>query len=298
MATLTLKETSATTAPKGQGSATYKYELITDSVIISPLLALDISRALGVPVRGVRLDEANWYAQNFSVTRNQANRLHWDIEVQFGPPPEGEDQEQQKDDDPLKRPRVYDIQYIEQEYVIDKARNRESFGTVFTRAPGTLGPVVNSCWKRPDEPIVDTERNCTIVIEKNYASLGEIMSLNETYQRTTNSDTCNVGGEEVGPNRLKYLCTRSGGRQQEGDTVYYPGITEIELKKTTDRIIDNVGYEYWDDDAADFVRAKDKDGEFVGDPVNLNLDGTKNDGDPVTISYYYLTEVAYASFFS
>lgn len=298
MATLTLKETSCQTGPKGTGSATYKYELIADSTIISPLLALDIARGLGVPQHGVRLDEAYWFALNFNVDRNQNHRNHWDITVQFTPPPEGEDEEQQTEDNPLDRPPVYDIQYIEQEYVIKEARNRTSFGTVFTRAPGTLGPIVNSCWKRPDEPLVDTERNCIIVIEKNYASLGDIMALNETYQRTCNSDTCDVGGQSISANRLKYLCTRSGGRQQEGDVVYYPGITEIELKKTTDLTFDNVGYEYWDDDAADFVRAKDKDGEFVGDPVNLNLDGTKNESDPITLTYYHLSEVAYSSFFS
>lgn len=297
MATCTLKETSAKTAAKGAGSATFKYELIADSVIYDPLDALAIARGLGVPAYGTALTSAYWFAQDFTVDRNQGNRNVWDIVVTFTPPPDGEDNTQQVEN-PLARPAVYDIQYIEQEYVIEQARNVESFGTVFTRAPGTLGPIVNACYRRPDEPIVDTERNCIIVIEKNYPNLGAIMAFNEAYQRTCNSDTCNVGGQSISARRLKFLCTRSGGRQQEGDVVYYPGITEIELKKTTDKILDNVGYEYWNDEEADFERAKDKDGEFVGDPVNLNLDGTLNTGDPTTISYRYLTEVAYASFFS
>lgn len=297
MATCNLKKTSGKTGAKGSGSVTLQYELIADSVIIDPLDALAVARGLGVPQYGAQLDTAYWFAQDFSMDRNEGNRSHWDIVVTFSPPPEGEDDEQQNEN-PLARPAVYDIQYIEQEYVIEEARNVESFGTVFTRAPGTLGPIVNACYRRPDEPIVDTERNAVIVIEKNYPSLGAIMAFNESFQRTCNSDSCNVGGQSIAARRLKYLCTRSGGRQQEGDVIYYPGITEIELKKTTDKILDNVGYEFWNDDDADFERAKDKDDEFVGDPVNLNLDGTLNTSDPTTISYRYLTEVAYSGFFS
>lgn len=297
MATCTLKETSAKTAAKGAGSATLKYQLIADSVMTDPLDALAVARGLGVPAYGTALSSAYWFAQDFSVDRDPNNRNVWDITVTFSPPPDGEDDAQQVEN-PLARPAVYDIQYIEQEYVIEEARNVESFGTVFTRAPGTLGPIVNACYRRPDEPIVDTERNSIIVIEKNYPTLGAIMAFNEAYQRTCNSDECVVGGQIIGERRLKFLVAASQGRQQEGDVVYYPARIEIELKKTTDKILDNVGYEYWNDEEADFERAKDKDGEFVGDPVNLNLDGTLNTGDPTTISYRYLTEVAYAGFFS
>ena len=297
MATLTLKETSCQTGPKGTGSATYKYELITDSVIISPLTALAISRGLGVPAHGVRLDDANWYALNFSVDRNPANRSHWYVTAQFTPPPEGEDQTQQTQN-PLARPPVYDIQYIEQEYVIKEAKNVQNLTYGAGRAPNTLGPIVNGLLRRPDEPVVDTERNCIIVIEKNYASLGAIMALNEAYQRTCNSDTCNVGGQSITARRLKYLCTRSGGRQQEGDVVYYPGITEIELKKTTDRILDNVGYEFNNTLLGGISRATTEDGDFTGDPVNLDLNGEYIADSTTTITYRYLTEVAYAGFFS
>jgi hypothetical protein len=297
MASCNLKKTSGKTGAKGTGSIALEYELITDSVILDPLDALAIARGLGVPQYGAQWSNAYWFAQDFSMDRIDGNRAHWDITVTFSPPPEGEDDEQQNEN-PLARPAVYDIQYIEQEYVIEEARNVEAFGTVFTRAPDTLGPIVNACYRRPDEPIVDTERNGVIVIEKNVPTLGAVMALNNTYARTCNSDTCTVGGQSIDPRRLKFLCARSGGRQQEGDIVYYPAIIEIEIKKTTDKILDNVGYEYWNDDADDFERAKDKDGEFVGDPVNLNLDGTLNESDPTTISYRYLTEVAYSGFFS
>ena len=297
MATLSLKETSAKTGAKGSGSAVLTYELIADSVIIDPLDALAVARGLGVPAYGTALTSAYWFAQDFSVDRNENNRSVWDIVVTFSPPPDGEDDTQQVAN-PLLRPAVYDIQYIEQEYVIEQARNVENLTFGAGRVPGTLGPIVNGLLQRPDEPIVDTERNCVIVIEKNYATLGSIMSLNESFQRTTNSDACTVGGQSISARRLKYLCTRSGGRQQEGDVVYYPGITEIELKKTTDKVIDNVGYEFNNTLLGGISRATTDDGDFCADPVNLDHNGEYIAEEKTTISYRYLTEVAYAGFFS
>lgn len=301
MATVTLKDTSATTAAKGAGSAVYKYELIADSVIIDPLDALAIARGLGVPAYGTLLTSAYWFAQDFKVNRNQNNRNCWDIEVTFSPPPDGEEEDQQIEN-PLARPAIYDVQYVEQEFVIEQARNREAFGAVFTRAPGTYGPIVNATFDRPDEPKVATTRNAVIIIEKNYPDLGAIMALNEQYQLTTNSDTVNIGGQNIGPNRLVYLGTFSGGRQQEGDVVYFPGRTEIELKKTSDLVLMNVSYKGWDPDAGEYVEATVKTlggtTERASDPVNINLDGEFCGDETTTISYYYLDEVVYSSFFS
>lgn len=300
MANCTLKETSAKTGPKGSGSAVFKYELIADSVIIDPLDALAVARGLGVPQYGTALGSAYWFAQDFSVDRNQNNRNHWDITVTFSPPPDGEDDSQQNEN-PLARPAVYDVQYVEQEFVIEQARNREAFGPVFTRAPGTYGPIVNATFDRPDEPKVATTRNAVIIIEKNYPDLGAIMALNEQYQLTTNSDTVNIGGESIAPNRLVYLGTFSGGRQQEGEVVYYPGRTEIELKKTSDLVLMNVSYKGWDPVAAEYVEAtvKGQNGtkERASDPVNIDLNGEFCGDTTTTISYYYLDEVAYSGFF-
>lgn len=296
MATCNLKETSAATGPKGSGSATLTYELIADSVLLSPLTALSVARGLGVPSHGAQLDDAYWFAQNFKVDRNKSNRSHWDIEVTFSPPPDGEDDDQQNEN-PLARPAVYDIQYVEQEFVIEQARNVEPFGPVFTRAAGTYGPIVNATFDRPDEPKIATTRNAVIVIEKNYPSLGAIMALNEQFQLTTNSDSCNVGGESIAPNRLVYLGTFSGGRQQEGDVVYYPTRTEIELKKTSDLVLMNVSYKGWDPVEGEYVEAT-VNGQPASDPQNIDLDGEFCGDTTTTISYRYLTEVAYTSFFS
>lgn len=297
MAECNLTETTLVAGPKGSGTITLKYLLLTDSVLTNPLDALAVARTLGAPAYGAQYTDTFWFAQNFRVTRNEKNRQYWFIEADFSLPPDGEDEDQVTETNPLDRPPVYDVQYIEQEYVIKEARNIDEFGSVFIRAPGTLGPIVNAAYRRPDEPIVDTERNAIVVIERNYSNLGEVMALNETYQRTCNSDSVIVGGQSIHPRRLKYLVTRSLGKQVENGVTFYPGVTEIELKRTTDLYLDNVGYEAWDDDEADYVRAKDAAGEFVADPVNLDLEGKLSDS-LTTIGYRHLTEVAYADFFA
>lgn len=305
MATCTLKETTGTEGSRGQDAVQLVYELETDSIIIDPLEAVRIARtATGSPVpsRNAIWPNSFIFSQAFNAKRNEASRKFWSITVDYGPPPSGEDEQQQQQQNPLQRPPVYDIQYIEQEYVIEQARNVTELTGGFARPVDTLAPIVNAAFRRPDEPIVDTVRNGIIVIERNYPSLSPMLTLNETFQKTCNSDSVTVGGKTFSPRRLKYLVTRSGGKQSENGITYYPGITEIEIKKTTDLIIDNVGYEYWDPakgDNGDYVRAKDADGSFCAEPVNLNIDGTrKTSGSKTTITYRHLEEVAYAGFFS
>lgn len=305
MATCTLKKTSGVEGPRGQDSATVVYELETTTIIESPLEAIALARGASgrpVPQRNSMFPNSFIFAQTFNATRNELNRLYWEITVEYSPPPKGEDEQQQEEDNPLLRPPVYDIQYVEQEYVVEQARNVEELTGGFTRPVGREAPICNAAFRRPDEPIVDTERNGVIVVERNYATLGAIMSLNETYQRTCNSDTLTIGGETINPRRLKYLVTRSGGKQVENGVTYYPGTTEIEIKKTTDLIIDNVGYEYWDPNVGDngaYVRAKDGNDDFAAEPVNLDMDGTLlTSGEKTTITYRHLEEVAYATFFA
>jgi hypothetical protein len=302
MATCTLQKITGTGDRKGKHSVTHTYLYLGDSVIENPLDAIAQAQSTGprpAPGYGAQLTNYFMFCQTIQADHTSERRDSWLINATFGVPESGEDEEQQEQPNPLNRPPVYDIQYIEQEYVIEQAKNVEALtGGGATRAANTLGPIENAAKRRPDEPIVDTERNAVVVIEKNYATLGAIMALNETYKRTCNSDSCNVGGQSISARRLKYMVTRSLGRQQEGDIVYYPGVTEIELKKTTDLMVDNVGYEYWDVANSKHVRAKDGDGEHAADPVNLKLDGDLNTGAKTTITYRHLEEVAYASFFS
>ena len=212
----------------------------------------------------------------------------------YGPPEKGEDDSHQGNN-PLLRPPVLNVEYIESEYVIDQAENVEALshgdGKGGARAAGTSGPIVNAAGKRADEPAVDTQRNAVLVVQRNFAALSDIVSLNETYQRTTNSDT--VEGFSV--RRLKYLVTESSGSEVENNVTFWPGTTRIEVKKTTDFIIDNVGYEYWNATASNWSRAKDKDGAFTAEPINLKRDGDQGGDNTTTITYRHLDAVAYAT---
>lgn len=302
MATCVRQRISGTGDRKGKHTVSWTYQFIADSIIIDPLDAIAQAQSTGpnpVPYFGDQLGSRFLFVQTIVPDLLSEHRRIWSIVANFAAPDAGEDEQQQSQPNPLSRPAVYDIQYIENEYVVEQARNVEALtGGGWTRAANTLGPITNANHRRPDEPIVDTVRNAIIVIEKNYASLGTIMSMNEAYQLTTNSDSCNVGGQSIGARRLKYMVTRSLGKQVENDVTYYPGVTEIELKKTTDLKLDNVGYEYWNSLASAMKRAVDDDNQPVADPVNLALDGGLNDSATSTITYRYLEEVAYAGFFS
>ena len=301
MATSNGKRMSGTAERKARDSEVWEYLYVGDSIPDNSLQAINLAHTTGpdpVPVVGSQLADRFIFVQTINADQTEERRDSFKITVNFGPPEPGEDEDQQMQPNPLARPAVYDIQYIESEKVVHKARNRVELTDGFTRAVGTLGPIVNAAYRRPDEPIVDTERNTVFVIERNYATLGEIAALNEDYQRTCNNDTCTIGGRTIGPNRLKYLVTRSLGKQQEGDVEYYRGATEIELKRTTDLVIDNVGYDYWDPVKSDYFRAQDADGNDTADPVNLDLSGELLSTGTTQLTYYHLEEVAYAGFFS
>lgn len=232
----------------------------------------------------------------------------WDWTVSFtAPPPEAPQKADGGGDGsgsgggyeliPTQWAKEYNVEYIDREYVIDKARNVEALshgdGKGGARAANTLGPIVNAAGKRPDEPLVDTERLPVLVVMANYANLSDIVTQNTTYLKTTNSDTV----QGFAPRTLRYLLTESLGRKVENGSVYWPGVTKILVEQTTDLQIDNVGYEYWDATESDWVRAVDKDGAAMGEPINLKLDGDKGGDNTTTITYRHLDAVAYASLF-
>lgn len=299
MAECTRQKMKGTVDRKARDSETWTYLLQGDAVPTTALQAIDLAHTTGpnpVPYVGTQHPSRFIFVQTIDADQTSERRDCFAITVHYGPLEPGENEES-TNPNPLSRPAVYDIAYVEQEYVIEEARNVEAFGPVFSRAPGTLGPIVNATFDRPDEPKIDTTRNAVIVIEKNVATLGAIMQLNETYQLTTNSDTCNVGGCNVGPNRLKFLGAFSVGRQQEGDIVYYPCRIEIELKKTTDLRLMNVSYRGWDPVDGEYKKAM-VEGEPASDPVNIDLGGEFCGDTTTVIPYRYLEEVAYANFFS
>lgn len=286
---------------------TYSYQADFGEVIIDPALALTMAQSMGpkpVPVRRHKHPSVFAFVTHISGKRlTEKSRHVWQFDVTYGPPPAGEDEDQQNEN-PLLRPPVYNIQYIEEEYVVKQAYNLDDLGSQFAagaryRPAGTLGPIENGAGIRPDEPIVRTRRKGVIVIEKNFANLGAIMAFNEDFFDTTNSDSVTIGSKTFGPRRLKYEVATSLGKQVENGYTFYPAIVEISIHKTTDLIHDNVGYHYFDT-LGKKKRFQDDDGIDTAEPDNLNLTGTSRaKGEPaVQLRYRDLEAVPYAVFFS
>lgn len=295
---------------EGQDRFTLRYLVRFDTIQTDPYAALALALAASPdPVPQLRTNygtRQNIFVESINAIATTENRLHYYYDVVYAVPPVGNQNTGQQDPDPTQRPGERNIEYIASEYVVTQARNVEALphgdGKGGARAANTLGPIVNAAGKRPDEPIIDTEYNGVLVFTKNYASLGAIDALNRQYQRTTNNSST-LGYE---PRRLKYLVTESLGETFEGEQAYWPGQTRVEIKKTTDFIMDNVGYEYWEEtvpfgeeSAPDpgFRRARDKNGDTMAEPINLQLDGNKGGDNTETITYRHLAEINYNPLF-
>lgn len=295
----------------GQASLSYKYggESVTERFRIDmdaqsldwPTI-LSQAQALGggntpPPARGAAWPANPTYGlyakeYQFRVDPQRVTRCY--LDVQYLPVESGESNPSQSTTNPLLWPAEYDIQYIEEEFVIEEARNVEAFtGTNHTRAANTLGPVVNSALDETEEPLVDTERVAVVKIVKNVASLNSIVSQNINFARTTNSDTF-LGASA---RRAKFIGAESGGRQVANGIEYFPMITSVAIYKTTDRILNNVGWNNinFGGDKVKYMVTDDETDELIepSAPGFLTLAGGRSTS-PVKITYRYLDAVSYA----
>lgn len=240
------------------------------------------------------------YTDEYNITSWNEQQKYYAVEVSYTPIQPNESntgEEPGSNDNPLLWPTVYDVQFIEEEYVVEVAKNVQAFtGTNFTRAALTEGPVTNSAGDESEDPLVDVDRIAVIKATKNVASIDDIIGLNADFIRTTNSDTY-VG---VGPRRLKFLGCESGGRNVANGYVYYPRTVSVGIYKTTDRDLNNVGFNYIKD--GEKVRRLVKDPETdemvpTTTPLFLTNAGGQSD-DATKVSYRYLEEVAYTGLLS
>jgi hypothetical protein len=298
--TSTLRSVTGSADWQFQDTVTQVYLVLYDSVPTNFHTALALAQtATGSPVpsRGAHYGNG-LYALAISGEPTSEARLGWLWTVNFTVPPQDETGGSVPEPNPLLRPLVYNVEYMDREYVIQKAKNVEALshgdGKGGNRAASTLGPIVNAAGKKPDEPQVDTERIEVLKIWKYYPSLAAIVTRNRTYKRTTNSDS--VQGYSA--RQLRYLLTESEGLQVINGYEVWRGVTSILAEDTTDLILDNVGYDYWDAGDADWKKAVDANGEPMADPINLKLDGDKGGDNSTTITYRHLEPVAYASLFT
>lgn len=293
MATCKLQQWTGSLDSKGQDSIVEEYLIEADAIHYSPYDVLAIGQSSGpnpLPPRGARYSTtSHLFARTFRIAPTREHRSAYMAEVTFAIPEDPT--EQGNNTNPLLRPAVFNVEYVDSQYIVTKAKNVEGLlhgdGKGGNRAALTLGPIVNAAGKQLIEPVMDNERNGVLVIYKNYASLDAIVTMNETYARTTNILT--YKGFDV--RRLKYQVTESQGVQVENDIIFWPGVTRVEIKTTTDISVDNVGYQEWSTISSAFRPLMVEEAE----PKALDLDGSFSAATGNTsITYRHLTEVDYS----
>jgi hypothetical protein len=294
MATSVLKSISGSANGDYADSVTAVYEVQTDTIITnfySALVAAQTASGSPVPPRRTLYGGGPLiYAYDINGQHSEVKRNLWTWTVTYSQPPQDEGTGTPTEN-PLERPVIYNVEYMDREYVIQKAKNVEELprgdGNGGNRAAGTLAPIGSAAGERPDEPIVDTERLEVLVVQRYYPTLAAITAINRTYKRSTNSGAL-LG---YGPRELRYLLTESLGVTNINGLDVWPGRTTVLAEDTTDLILDNQGTQYWDP-----VAAKIRKTEDLKPPLNLvnltlggELGGTKED----TITYRHLTEKDY-----
>jgi hypothetical protein len=241
------------------------------------------------------------YANTATPTWNETNRQDIDWIVEYQMPQPGQTQNGSTEaniQNPLMRPPIFNLEYTSVEKVLERARNVQALshgdGKGLNRPAGTLGPITNAVGTPPSTPQIETDQDLIITIQRNYANLGALAAVNRAYKRTTNSDE--VEGFDV--RQLKYLLTESLGRHQEGDYVYYPGISRVLAMDTTDLELDNIGFDHYDADLNLIKRYKPPGvTDYPAEPTNLKLDGTVGGDTTTSITWRYLLDKAYAPLF-
>lgn len=229
------------------------------------------------------------YAKRLAFRHLDKSLLAWQCDVSYLPLTPGEPPNDAPDD-PLQWPATYRIDWVEQEKPIQQARNVEALGPdLVRRDANTLGPIVNGALQEYYQPQVYVARDAVVSITKNVATLDEAVARNVNFAGTTNSDTF-LGAEA---RRARFLVAETDGLENANGIEYYAMTTRVQIEKTTDLILNNVGYQGYV--GAFIQRFKDSDGEDVADPVFMKKDGTREEPGKVnTITYRYLDPVPYA----
>jgi hypothetical protein len=198
------------------------------------------------PGRGASWSEYPGYglrAKKFRFTPSPG-LINWECEVTYLPLSQGESDPEESDGNPLAWPAVYTLDWIEYEEAVKEAVNLEDLGADTdwgVREEGTLDLVVNGALQEFEEGIFDAQRDAVIQITKNVATLDEIIEYQTEYQRTTNNATF-LGAAAY---RVKFLSAVSGGLQKAGDIEYYPMTISLQIMKTTDKRMNNIGWHHW-----------------------------------------------------
>lgn len=278
---------------------TYRIEMNSTSRDFTGLLASAQSTTSGwtnpIPRRGVQYPWSVYpiFVEAYEMQTREEREDFIDVTVLYTSLKAGESP-RERPTNPLQWPAEYSISWIEEEYVIERALNVEELGKQGKRPANTWGPVVNGALQEFDEPIMDTRRTPVLQVTYNVSGLQAAIDLNEQYEFTTN----NAEFLGAGPRRARFLVAETSGRLSANGFDYYQMTVSIMIRKTTDRTINNVGWNYLDNNLK-LRRILVEDGEAddlvpTSEPKFLKANGDKADaGTAPTITYRYLEEVDY-----
>lgn len=250
------------------------------------------------------------YADTFPIAPYDSLGKQWLVTVNYVPLKAGEQNNEGTSDNPLLWPAVFTLDWIEREEAITEARNVEAIAqsSPTPRAANTLGLVTNSAGEEFDEGIFKTVRRAVVCITKNVPTLDSVLAVESQYADTTNSDTV----YSIGPRRYQYLSVESPGKQIANGITYFARTVRVLVDKTTDRVVNNVGWSSWAAPADDpfgpitltriRINAVDENGKATkekvdpAEPMFLQLNGSfvPNSAAATKVTYRYLTETPYA----
>lgn len=161
--------------------------------------------------------------------------FRWKITCMFKPLDPGTSKAKKQEPNPLLWPVEYNVEKLEEQVPLEKATCKTDLPQI-RRGPSfpsnEPGPIMNAAAQQTIDPVMRTRYSSIAVAVKNYASLQEIINLNNTYEDTMSSAPF-LG---VPATCWKYLTTQAQGIQYKdvpgaGLIAYYPGITKIQLRR-------------------------------------------------------------------
>jgi hypothetical protein len=304
MGTATYKPIRATYDAQIQDTVSVEIDYEHDTDVTNPIQIIDVINAaeaavgIRVPKRMERFGTTGLFARDFTVQQHEARKRRFTFGVTYSRPNGlGPELAAVANLHPTLHPATIGVQYIEREFVIEKATNDTGWSGGAARLKGGLGPVTNTAGVETQSPLVDVDRIPVLVIRKNVASLATVLTRNRDYQRTTNNAAITVAGMSFPKRTLKFQGTDAGDEQRLDDVSYWETETRIEIHSTTDRTVNSVGVQYVDEDG-ELQPIRDKNGDQIIEPIPIGLDGLPGTpGTNVEIVYYYLAEKNYSPLF-
>lgn len=253
------------------GSGTYqvRYTVDSDDPLESPIAiyvgGVAFGGAVALPARGDSYsfngdDDDSAYAQRYRIYRPEPKikPTRWFVDVTFMPLQPGT-LPGDSDSNPLARPAKYWIE--EEPYTVLVTEDKDG------------NPITNSAGQEFTEPPEEEDYHMILMVEKNYATLAEIITLNQTYARAVNTDTF------YGATARKcfVMSIRCSPPKEENGVTFYTATFSIKISdKQWDLKIVDQGFMHYESSSSDeLVRAKDLNGEDTPEPVLLDTDGTR-----------------------